>query len=206
MRILKTLSFALALACLSLGVSHASVLDDAAVRDKSSFIKYRFNDVTVSTSAIVYDQSDTTNFPPHLATDHPVLISVRVAVDKVAASTGTFKLGVVTRADATNGDIEWFYSLDFDRDIVGTSIRDFMPLSPGGTRVYVSADNVTPYLFSSEKTMASTVYQTDVPLNTLTGTSVAPGRGDIVGRFDVVGNGTTTALDIVVEIYYYTER
>lgn len=186
-----------------LGVSEAAVRDDSFVRDNSGTIRYRFDGITVSTSAVLIDLSNTTTWP-HKYTGHVVITSLRVVVDKVANSTGTLKVGLATDVNATNGDVEWFYSLDFE-DNGGTGIIDFVNYSPGAINAYADSTGATPFMLSADVTTDSTVYQTDVGLLNATGVAAAPGTGDIILRVDFT-NTQSAGTDIVIEAEYYTER
>jgi|GEM_PF-5401521 len=190
---------------LMLASASAHAIDFQVSREESSYVKYFLDGITASTSTILIDLSDTTNFP-HEKTGYACLTNIRINVDKVAASTATIKIGVVTEVGATNGDVEWFFSKVFEADTVGTHLVENVNFAPAVIRAYVNSSGGTPYLLSSDRTTDSTVYQTDVGLPTTadTGGGVFPSAGDIVLRVEYETGAS--ASDITVEALYYTKR
>ena len=186
------------------GVS-AHAIDFQVSREESSYVKYFFDGINASTSVILIDLSDSTNFP-HSQTGYANITNLRVNVDKVAGSTMTIKVGVLSAVSGTVGTVEWFYSKILDADTVGTHQVENINYAPGVIRTYVNSSGATPYILSSDATTGSTVYQTDVglPTTNATGGAVFPAVGDIILRVDYeVG---AAASDITVEGMYFTKR
>lgn len=189
--------------------SHLFALDPFGLREDSFFSKYKLNGVSVSTSVILIDLSDATNFP-HKATNRTggvSVTSVRTVVDKVAASSGAVNIGVVYEVNATTGSVRWFYTNDFRSDTVGTHLIDFVNYTPSALRTNIDSTGSSFYTISSTATVRSTIYQTDVGLpttNAING-SVNPAVGDIILRYDSNAN-SQTGINIDVEIGYYTTK
>src|SRR6185436_1218852 len=61
-----------------------------------------------STNSILVDLSDTVNYP-HKETGELNLDSIRVDIDKIAASTCTVKIGVVNYVDTSTGSVTWVW-------------------------------------------------------------------------------------------------
>lgn len=183
------------------GVAQANTLED-----KTSTVRYRLNvAANVSTAAVVVDLSDTVNWP-HKQNRELSVVSLRVEVDKLAASTCTVKVGVVNFVNASTGSVTWFHVIESTVNTSNTNIQEFSLFTPNYVRLRVdSAGNavngLTPYLLSNDKTSGSTTYQTDVPLPTPAG-NAAPGRGDIVL---FVQSGVNASITVGLQIQYISE-
>lgn len=207
MKLMKTLLAATFLVGTLYGVSQAQVREDSFIREAVGTVKYRFDNIGLSSAAIIVDLSDAVTYP-HRVNGMAVITDIRVTVDKITTSSGTVRLGVMKNVDASSGTVAWFYTLDFDRDTTGTVIRDFANLSPGVVRAYVSPTFTTPFFLTNDSSAFSTVYQTDVNLPAASGTPTAPAPGDIIFKWDWAGAGATNTntVDITVELTYYGER
>lgn len=189
------------------GLSHAGIFDYGA--DKTVFVKYSYAvaAANISTSTIVIDKSDITNWP-HTKPDHISVVGIDLDVDKVAAATATVKLGVVNHVNASTGSVTWFWARNFGLNVSNTDTKIteiYYPLSIK-TKVEVQSgntDGVTPFLLSDDTTSGSTIFQNDVLLTATSGTDVAPSEGDIV--MQVNGGGSNT-LTIDLHLWYYTDR
>lgn len=185
----------------SAGLAHAGPFEWAARQDAATAV-FAWTDVAASSSAIIVDLSDTSGFP-HKLTGQVNVAGIRVDIGKVAASSGTIKVGVVTRVDATNGDVKWFFNHTFGDDATGspTHYSEASNFSEVSVRAKVK-DGTTPYLASKLTTANSTTFQTDVNLPTTIGNG-PPGVGDIVVQYTTAG---TSATDISLELVYFTEK
>jgi hypothetical protein len=112
------------------GRAHADYRPESYIRGTGVEAKYFFSGITTSTSVILVDLSSVT-IHGHQNTGEVDVIYARVQIDKLAASTGTFKLGVITRVNATNGDLKYFFTKHFDKDTVGTSLESELIPWPG---------------------------------------------------------------------------
>lgn len=189
------------------GVSQAK--DWEAKLDDGRLVRYRLNvaAATTSTSTVLIDLSDSTNFP-HSGTREITIQSLKIDVDKAAASTGTVKVGVVSSINASSGTVTWFAGKEFllnvsntEKTIDNTYIPSYLPLRVA--TLATSDDSVeTPYILSNDTTDASSTYQTDVELPSPSGGS-NPGPGDIVMAITKTGEA---AITVLVEIFYSTAR
>jgi len=157
-----------------------------------------------ATSYVLIDLSDTTNWP-HKETGAISIHSIRLNVDKAAATTATLRIGVVTFVDASSGTVKWFYTAGNDLNVSNTEASQFSNYSEGFIRTKVQRANnaagATPYLMSNETTTSSTLYQNDVTLVSPNGITT-PGLGDIVMHV----SKASTALNFNVELTYISER
>ena len=177
----------------------ASFLQAATPERKDAvFVGYSSTGLTTSTSVIVVDISDTVNFP-HKRSGAASVFGLRADIAKATTSTGTLKVGVVTRVDATNGDVTWFWTKDFSTDGSG-AITENVVLPQTQIRTEVRGRR-TPFMVATSSA-ASNVFQTDVLLPTVVG-NVAPGVGDIVAQLVNLGSG---ALNFSVNLLYETEQ
>lgn len=201
----KKLVFSLAI---FLGIpSFAMALNFEKNPDRNGFIKYTqtLTTTVVSTSAVLIDVSDTTNWP-HGETGEVQINFIRVSVDKAAASTSTVRIGVVTAVNATNGNVTWVYGLSSLQNVSNTSLGGVIDFQPSwiGLKA-ILADGSTPDVLSNDTTTSSSVYQNDAVLPSTSGTDVAPAVGDIVVEFTKPGTGTT-AIFTVEALYHVIRR
>lgn len=178
--------FAAVFVCLAFSqTSHAWVFEDAPDRTVHVFYSTSPLAATTSTTTLLVSLSSTTVWP-HINTRHIDVSSIRLDVDKVAASTGSVRIGVVNRVDSTNGSVSWFYQKSFIYNVTNGDNTYFSNYSPNFicTRVEgggASANGTTPSLVTSTITLNSTAYQTDVVLPTAaSGNHLAPRKGDIL--------------------------
>jgi len=163
---------------------------------------YATSALTTSTAAVVVDLSDTSGYPHRL--DGQVNVAgVRLDVYKAASSSGTIKVGVVTRVNATSGDVKWFYTFNFSQDAAGTKYTDTFITPDAPIRAQVKSDGTTPNIVSNNITTSSTTYQNDVVLPTSSNSNVAPGVGDIVVDLTNSGSG---AVNFTLGLNYYTDK
>ena len=177
------------------------------VPDKTVTVRYRLAvSANVSTAAVVIDLSDTTNWK-HTETGQINISSIKLDIDKAAASTTTVKMGVVNFVDSSTGSVTWFYAKESALNVSNSNAVDFLSYVPNYLRLKVNpastpqTDGTTPYLLSNDTTSGSTTYQTDVNLPSPAGVT-APGAGDVILA---VTNGTA-AVTVNVEVQYHAEK
>lgn len=168
---------------------------------------------TTSTAAVIIDLSDTTNWPHKMYSGSVGFLSIstiRAEVDKVAASTFTLKIGVVTAVDTSTGSVKWFATCSNALNVSNTNnvpmiftnnqLNDLKVIAPTPNS---GLDGTTPFLLSSDVTSGSTIYQTDVPLpSPVAGGSTAPGIGDIVMSYT---KDATNANNVTIDLWYHAE-
>lgn len=177
------------------------------VPDKNVTVTYRLAvAANVSTSAVVVDLSNTTNFP-HKQTGVLNISSIGIEIDKAAASTTTVRLGVINYVNSSTGSVTWFRKIEGNLNVSNTNIVDFRSYTPNFLKLRVEqsstpdADGATPFLVSNDTTSGSTIYQTDINLPSPIGGS-ACGPGDLVLSV-VNGNG---AVVVSIEVQYHADR
>ena len=196
---MKKLIFALAVLAVSSplhALPYSSVFRDDAVE-----IVYTSPAVVGSTAAVLIDLSNTTTWP-HKQTGSANIYGIWVDFDKIGASTGTVKVGVVTNIDGSSGTVKWFYVAANTTNHVSTP-GPTSPVIAGLIRTKVSG-NATPFITTNNSSSFSTLYQTDVTLPTAAGTFVAPAIGDVVAFIE--GGGTSATLTATIHLTYSAER
>jgi hypothetical protein len=182
----------------------------AATDYDSQTVTYKLSvAANVSTAAVVVDLSDNTNWLHKFTTSEIQVNSVRLEVDKVAASTTSIRIGVVTYVSASTGCVTWFLHVPAAVEVSNAKVDSTVIDSGWNLRVKKDAtdptvtNGSTPYILSNDTTFASTTYQTDVKLASPVGSAgTAPGLGDLV--MDVT-NGTG-AVVVYLSVNYNVYR
>lgn len=160
-------------------------------------------DVTALTTAnnperyLVIDLSNTTGYP-HNSTGHIHVEWVEVQVDSNNIGAYDLTLGFLADVDSTGGDRYAVKKWSGDKT-AGNQLADFVNIAPGGWRMR------TQNIATSNIVLASTNYQTDVPIPTTlnpSSASVAPGSGDVVLEVDL----TAGTIDLSFEIGYHSHE
>lgn len=166
--------------------------------------------VSATTGYLLVDLSATTVFK-HVGTTEVHLLGLDLNLEK--ASDGRFRIqvGVVTRVDATNGDISWIKEWTLEADGNPTDGTDrfdkTIDFTLGGrclegVNALVTGGAIQRFVTNSTTTN-STVYQTDTTLTSSSGTAAAPGVGDIVALVtETSGTGNIAYLNL--GIFYET--
>jgi hypothetical protein len=177
--------------------------------DKTNTVRARLTaTLNSSTSTVLVDLSDTTRWP-HKETGEVNISAIRVDVDKIAASSGTIKIGVVNAVDIASGTVTWVWGREFGKNVSNSDVSFVANYVPTFLRLKVNpptypADGVLPYVLSNDVTTDSTVYQSDVTLTAASGTSVAPGVGDVLVL--ITNSDITNTFVVGVEIQYHTNK
>lgn len=143
---------------------------------------------------ILIDLSDTANYP-HNATDYIHLERIRVHTDPSANAVYCVNIGFLENVDDTNGD---FHAITdaCANNVTGRAIDIVQEMYPNGPRC------TTDFVLSSDKSLNSTAFQTDVNLASTLDPSTEDtpsGNGDLVIRIDC----TAGSVDISVELSYH---
>lgn len=187
------------------GWAHAGIFDYGA--EKTVYVKYDLAVTATSTSTVLVDRSDTTNWP-HKHAGSIRIVGLDVNVDKAAASTTTVKIGVVNFINASTGSITWVWEKSHLTNVSNTDVNanpHFFPIpinckvEPANT----ADDGATPYVLSNDTTSGSSTYQNDSDLPSPNG-DVSPGLGDLI--LFVQKPGTSTTATVNIHIWYYTDR
>lgn len=145
------------------------------------------------------DKSDTTNWP-HGSTGRIDLSIIQLSMDKQSNGTGQISIGVITRVDGTDADIEYVDHLSFEQnDTISVSRNlNFAPTQlkcsvVGGTLNRIKS-TVTESNVSSINTAGG-----DLSFN---GETFTPAVGDIIARFIKTGAGS---VSFTLNIFYHGE-
>jgi len=176
------------------GLSHAGVFGS---REKSNLtLRYSITANTASTSTILIDLSDTTNYP-HKRTTSIDISHINISLDKASTSSGTLKIGVITAISATNADVSFFSGIDF-ANATETYIERKEDIVPSTIRTLVKGGSVS-FILTNDTSLADTAFQTDVLLDTAAGGTANPAIGDIVVQVTRTG---TELLSFNIQALY----
>lgn len=164
-------------------------------------LRYVLNNVSASTNTILIKLSDTSNYP-HKSTGFIDIGSMRVMLGKVATSTGTVKIGVVTRATPTGSDIKYFFMYDLATEVTATAPSQIMS-EWFFARLRVKSDGTTPFLISNDTTLSSSVFSSTSAYTTAAGTFAGLAPGDVVMTYTSVGSNP---MNINIELKYSSEK
>lgn len=165
--------------------------------------------VAFTTHTILVDLSSTTIFA-HKENGVIHISRIEVYVDKLAASTGTVKLGVVNNVNPSTGSVTFFARQSFEKNVSNTVpsliinmeeslVRtDAVGATPGGANV-----GTTPFIYSNDNLNESTIFQSDINLPTPNG-NLPPGIGDII--LYASNNDVTNTYNVIATIYYHTHQ
>lgn len=202
--ILKGIFFGLVCVIANISVCKAGFFEQIA--DKTKTVVYvQAVAANISTSAVVIDLSDTANYP-HKEKGNINISSVRIDIDKAAASTCTVRVGVVTFVNTSTGSVTWFVTRALRLNASNTGVNAFIQYAPNylnlkAVSAGVDVTGTTPNILSNSLTAGSTEFQTDLGIPG-TYTTVAPNRGDVIVQ---INNGTA-ATDVKIEIQYSSEQ
>lgn len=186
----------IALACLALFTPLSASAQVSSLGTPTGMARVTLDNVSATTWAVLVDLSDTTNFP-HKYTGRLDISQVGMQVDREGTAIGRFQMGIVTRVDATSGDVTFIRSIMFEKGDVTNFLR-LETLAPLEIQAGVVGGKTTQ-IVSSAGAVNDTGLQTDVPLRSPLGdASVAPGVGDIVVRALHNSGGTYNATASVL--------
>lgn len=158
-------------------------------RDAPAFAACGASSVGATQYQILVDLSDRTNFPHHF-TGRVDLYGAFFSVDRGTNTVGAVRIGVITRIDGTDADIEYVQGVSFNNAADKTIVRDRIFENPircgqsGGSLTRV-ATNFTATGVTAVNTGASLT-------NAIGGTST-PAVGDIVATFEFTSGTAYTA-------------
>lgn len=164
--------------------------------------------VAASTTYILVDLSDTTNFP-HVATSEIHVLGIVTSIEQLSDGSFDVYFGVVTENDATNGSASFFYAIHSEGvqnptdSSGGQHIEADFTLggaNPEGVICDVLSGATTRFVSNNELS-SSVLLQNDVARTTPVGTA-NPAVGDLVMYLEEVNDGGT--LDVGVTVIYET--
>lgn len=131
--------------------------------------------VALNEDFVLIDLSNPTGVFSH-PTDSTGIIhihNVKVTIDPTSSFRGEVEFGYLSRVDATNGDFEEVFDYPFISNI--GRITESLLFAP--RELVLTNDH-----HAGEQDANETDFQTDVVLNSINGTTVAPGKGDLIVR------------------------
>lgn len=164
-------------------------------RETGVFVMLTDSQTTASTYYYgLIDKSDTVNWP-HSFSARIDLSVIRVSLDKQSNGTGSFAIGVITRVDGTDADIDFIYNLSFEEND-SISANDSLNYSPSQLKCSVSAGELQRIKTSlvSNNVSAINTAGGDLEFN---GDTFVPSVGDIVGRLIKTGAGSISFTALV---------
>ena len=163
--------------------------------------------VAATTNYVLIDLSDVTNFP-HLFVNRVILHNLRLHGEKAADGAYDIWVGVVTRVDATNGDVSWIhvFHLEASGNPTDSTDRFAQEQAFGPTDLGIVGGAAVSFV-TNQSEVTNTAWQTDVglasPVGAAGGATGKPGVGDVVVRVEEVSGAGT--IDFVLSADYDTE-
>lgn len=184
-------------------------------KDKTMMVRSTMTvSANASTTTILIDLSSTSAFNgwPHQDNREINISGIEISWDKIAASSCSVKIGVVTFVNTSTGSVTWFASNDNERNVSNTKSYSWISPIEGyykcrvnsvqQSTIGVNTDGLTPYILTNDKTSGSTTFQTDVNLPSPLGNRF-PGVGDIVAT--AADLDQLVAMDLRITIFYWSE-
>ena len=185
---------------------------ESDLRSKTMVVHSTFTlAVNVTTNVVLVDLSDTVNFP-HDETGYINITGIKVQFDKLAASTCSVRLGVVTHVNASTGSVKYFYEMSTLGNVNNTNIYQSawtdnqfrcLKVIPSTTQ---DTEGSTPYLTSNSEMRGSTIFQNDVNLPSFYSWPVSnssPGVGDIIATARNLSASATIVVNI--DLLYHSD-
>lgn len=206
---------AVALLCLLgfIGVSRAEIMQSS--KEEPVLVRFTSSTIVGTTSFILIDlpsiYNATSSSYSHLNNGAINIISLNVDIAKIAASSVTVKIGVLTEVNASTGSVKYFWGKNLSKDATATHLDispDFNHFLARCKVIYTGLTNgITPFITSNDVAVNQTHYkQTNALFGTNT-TAAYPHVGDIV--IDVTNIGTlptaANAIDLSVTALYNSE-
>jgi hypothetical protein len=138
------------------------------------------------------------------------LVTLNIVIDKVAASSGTLKIGVLTEVNAATGSVKYFATVPFSRDTTSTFIQYSPDYNHFFARCKVAyngrTNGVTPFITSNDVAVNQTAFRRDNILQSPIGT-IAPHVGDVVMvvTTNAYPASPANAIDVSVTSLYNSE-
>lgn len=201
-----------------LRVGYAAITDEGVNREKAVTVHFSTTvNAGASPSFLLISLSTPTLFPHQNITtfdNGEIDIShLRVQVDKVAASTGSIKVGVVSFINSSTSTVVYFYTKSYLRNVSNTiEPSSYNNLTPSFIRCRVipaanpqTTRGTTPYILSNERREASFIYNSTTTIaSAVLDTSIVPQVGDVI--LEIVNSDATNAVTVTVDFLYHAER
>lgn len=151
------------------------------------------DDIADTTSYVLVDRTDTTNFPH--GTDEQIQVdALRVWADKEGTGDWRVEIMVLEEVDASNGATTPMFSAR-----IATAGAHYFEKKYGNGGQPVAAAHG---LISTGRVAANTAFQNDTALASPHTGTTAPGGGDVVATLTEIGG--TTVIGATIEVDYHT--
>lgn len=166
----------------------------------ANFFAYGASDIGATEYGIAIDLSDTASYP-HSNTGAIVLSAVYLTVDKANTSQGGIQIGIITRIDETDADIEYVQGFSFEKSGATSIVRD---RDFGLNTIHCGVSGGTLSRVASNFTATGvTAVNTSGTLPTSLGGTATPAVGDAVVLLSHTSGGD---FNPAISGFYYTER
>ena len=181
------------------GSDDNEILTTVTERERSVFAAVSSGDITATAYVGFIDLSNTSDLP-HSRDGRIDLCAVYFSVDRNSTATGAVQLGVITRIDGTDCDIEYVQGIDFEKSDDRFLTRDRI-FSPNQLKCGVSGGTLNKVASQFTETGVTSV-NTGGTLTDAGGNTFTPAVGDLVVKY-TRSAGTYSAA---VSCFYHGER
>ncbi|TNE58616.1 MAG: hypothetical protein EP341_03095 [Sphingomonadales bacterium] len=181
------------------GSDDNEILTTVTERERGVFAAVSSGDITADAYRGFIDLSNTTSLP-HDRTGRIDLTAAFISVDRDSTAAGSVRIGVVTRIDGTDSDIEYVQGVTFSKSDVRSIIRDRV-FSPNQLKCSVVSGALDKVASQFTETGVTAV-NTGTSLTDANGNSFNPAVGDLIIKFSRSA-GTYASS---VSVFYHGER
>lgn len=171
-----------------------------AESERDVAIHFNVDAVAATDYYILVDLSDTTNFP-HNETGKIHMSYIEIEVDKASNTNASVEIGIITRIDGTDADMEYPIELHFLRN-GETRVEKKTKYSPSQLKFSISGGTMDKTITNSIENNVAAV-NTGVTLDSPRGIStITPAVGDIIVKYDYSSGGVA---DFHIHCMYHGE-
>ena len=163
-------------------------------KERNLSIHYQNSAIAATEYSVLVDLSDTSGFP-HDSTGRIDFSFLKVDIEKSAANViGEVEIGLITRIDGTDADIDYLYGFQFLKGSE-TILSEIINYAPSQLKFAAGR-----YITNVTETNVAAV-NTGASLDSPNG-SISPGLGDIIIKQAYTSGGN---YDLDIEIMYHSE-
>ncbi len=181
------------------GSDDNEILTTVTERERSVFAAVSSGDISATAYAGFIDLSNTTGMP-HTRDGRIDLCAVYISIDRNSTAAGAVQLGVITRIDGTDCDIEYVQGVSFEKSDERTIVRDRL-FSPNQLKCGVVSGALNKVASQFTET-GVTAINTGGTLTDAHGNTFTPAVGDLIVKY-TRSAGTYSAA---VSCFYHGER
>lgn len=181
------------------GSDDNEILTTVTERERSVFAAVSSGDISATAYAGFIDLSNTTGLP-HERDGRIDLCAVYISVDRDSTATGSVRIGVITRIDGTDADIEYVQGVTFEKSNERTIVRDRV-FSPNQLKCGVESGALNRVASQFTETGVTAV-NTGGTLTDANGNTFTPAVGDMIVKYTRSAGVYSSA----VSCFYHGER